>query len=331
MECPECKKKHKIVNDVRTFRQNPYILNSLHAKLEKAKLCEDTGHKEMTKYEDQGQRERAKCEEHGDELTLLCKKSECQKIICRKCLKYHREHDAVDLEEEEQKEELATKVETTLQNLEKRKGILMAAPAVMTKLHDRCIQLLEANEEQCVQLVRERFESLKNSVEEQKMKTHNDIAKDCLHQHQGHLNNIKKNVEGAEGEIAAREDIASNRKIVNSIEESLDEDVSLTKSYDYFEYSPSLDRMKGLVEVLCDQLVEKKKEIVAIAEIPTTLVDDKVLVVLGDKDNKRVVTKYGILSADSGRELGSVDVKRNASGLTEVMLGRKPCVAISYW
>ena len=60
------------------------------------------------------------------------------------------------------------------------------------------------------------------------------------------------------------------------------------------------------------------------------LVDDKVLVVLGDKDNKRVVTKYGILSADSGRELGSVDVKRNATSLAEVTLGRKPCVAISY-
>ena len=177
----------------------------------------------------------------------------------------------VDLEEEEQKEELATKVEKTLQNLEKRKGILMAAPAVMTKLHDRCIQLLEANEEQCVQLVRERFEFLKNSVEEQKMKTHNDIAKDidCLHQHQGHLNNIKKNVEGVEGEIAACEDIASNGKIINLIEESLDEDVSLTKSYDYFEYSPSLDKMKGHVKVLCDQLLKRKKEIVAIAEIPT--------------------------------------------------------------
>ena len=109
-------------------------------------------------------------------------------------------------------------------------------------------------------------------MEEQKMKTHNDIAKDidCLHQHQGHLNNIKENIEGAEGEIAAHEDIASNHKIVNSIEESLDEDVSLTKSYDYFEYSPILDRMKGFVEVLCDQLVKRKKEIVAIAEIPTT-------------------------------------------------------------
>ena len=61
------------------------------------------------------------------------------------------------------------------------------------------------------------------------------------------------------------------------------------------------------------------------------LVDDKVLVVLGDKDNKRVVTKYGILGADSGRELGSVDVKKNAAGLAEVMLDRKPCVAMSYW
>ena len=61
------------------------------------------------------------------------------------------------------------------------------------------------------------------------------------------------------------------------------------------------------------------------------LLDDKILVVLGDKNNKRVVTKYGILSGDSGRDLGSVDVKRNAAGLTEVTLGRKACVAISYW
>ena len=109
------------------------------------------------------------------------------------------------------------------------------------------------------------------TVEEQKMKTHNDIAKDidCLHQHQGHLNNIKENIEGAEGEIPAREDIASNLKIINLIEESLDKDVSLAKSYDYFGYSPSLDKMNGHVKVLCDQLVKKKKEIIAIAEIPT--------------------------------------------------------------
>ena len=46
------------------------------------------------------------------------------------------------------------------------------------------------------------------------MKTHNDIAKDidCLHQHQGHLNNIKKNVEGAEGETLPVRTLLVNAK-----------------------------------------------------------------------------------------------------------------------
>ena len=55
--------------------------------------------------------------------------------------------------------------------------------------------------------------------------------------------------------------------------------------------------------------------------------DGKAVVVLGDRYNKHVITKYDIAT---GRELGSSRVQ-GATGLSEVMLDKKPCVAISYW
>ena len=57
------------------------------------------------------------------------------------------------------------------------------------------------------------------------------------------------------------------------------------------------------------------------------LLDNKVLVVLGNKATIRVLTKYGIIK---GEELGSVNVNKCATGLTEVEFGGRSCVAISY-
>ena len=87
--CPECRKKHAMV-DVKTFPQNKYIMTNL---------------KERRK-----EREIAKCEDHGNQLTLYCRRNECQKAICSKCFTVsHRGHDVVDIEEK-QKENFLAKI-----------------------------------------------------------------------------------------------------------------------------------------------------------------------------------------------------------------------------
>ena len=54
--------------------------------------------------------------------------------------------------------------------------------------------------------------------------------------------------------------------------------------------------------------------------------DGKAVVVLGDRNNKQVIMKYDIAT---GQELGSSRVQ-GATGLSEVMLDKEPCVAIPY-
>ena len=89
IECPECREKHRVKNDVRTFPQTKYILINIRKKLEDS-------------VKEVAPREVAKCEEHRRELILFCTRNECQKAVCNKCLtKYHRKHDVVDIEEAE--------------------------------------------------------------------------------------------------------------------------------------------------------------------------------------------------------------------------------------
>ena len=134
MECPECRETHNVKNNVRTFPQNKYILINIKKKLEDS-------------VKEVAPREVAKCEEHGRELILFCKRIECQKVICNKCLtKKHREHDVVAIEEAE-KETFLTKIEMIVMNLEKRKQATKVVQGTMNGLYKNCIEGLEVHEE----------------------------------------------------------------------------------------------------------------------------------------------------------------------------------------
>ena len=86
IECPECRKKHE-AKDEKSFSQNKYVLTLIKSKSTK---------EQPIPYEFQ------KCEEHGKELNLFCRTSGCNKPICRICLrKQHKEHDVIDIEEQE--------------------------------------------------------------------------------------------------------------------------------------------------------------------------------------------------------------------------------------
>ena len=259
MECPECGETHNVKNDVRTFPQNKYILINIKKKLEDS-------------VKEVAPREVAKCEEHGRELILFCKRSECQKAICLKCLtRSHREHDVVDIVEEE-KDVLSDEVEIILKTLKEKKQVAQAVQTTLTDLCDACVKKLRENEKRCLRLVKERFEYLIKTVDEQRQSTTNireDIS--SLDQHQELLYNIKENINN-DVDVATYEDIASNREVLDSIRVNIECNLSGEKSYQFLDYQPNQDKMENHVEILCDQLVKREiklSEIIAAAKTKT--------------------------------------------------------------
>ena len=90
IECPECREKHKAKKEQKSFPQNKYILTQIKRK---------------SSQEQPPAHEFQKCEEHGKELRLFCKEPDCEKPICRLCLrKHHKGHIIVAIEEQEKEE-----------------------------------------------------------------------------------------------------------------------------------------------------------------------------------------------------------------------------------
>ena len=245
-ECPECKGKQRIKNDVRAFPQNKYILINIKKKLEDSV-------KEIAP------REVAKCEEHRRELILLCKRSECQKAVCNKCLtKSHRERDVVIIGEAE-KETLLTKIKMIVKNLEKRKQAAKVVKSTMNGLYENCVLGLETHEERCMKLAKERFKTLRKTVEKQKLELDNGIFQDLnsLDQYQQLLRTTQENID----DDVATEAIADNLDTVHSIEESLKSNLAGEKNFQFSKYYPRQDILEHKVEILCDHLVKSERKL----------------------------------------------------------------------
>ena len=106
MNCPNCRAQHAADNNERTFPHNEYLLVNVRRKVVK-------------------QHEKPKitgvCEEHGEELTLFCREEQCQKLVCRKCLRrQHNRHDVIDAEEN-QKHVLLMMLNVVVKDLEVKK------------------------------------------------------------------------------------------------------------------------------------------------------------------------------------------------------------------
>ena len=112
IECPECREKHEAKKEEKSFPQNKYLLTQIKRK---------SSQEQPTAHEFQ------KCEEHGKELSLFCLVPECNKPICRTCLKKdHRGHDVIEIEDQE-KEVLMNEVMKVKMNLEAKVIIISIA------------------------------------------------------------------------------------------------------------------------------------------------------------------------------------------------------------
>ena len=83
LQCPKCRKKHKVSNGVNSFSVNSYIIGTLEF------------------FEKIDEEEFELCKEHNRDLSLRCKDD--QEMICQLCyLKNHKGHDVADVINEHQ-------------------------------------------------------------------------------------------------------------------------------------------------------------------------------------------------------------------------------------
>ena len=230
-----------MVDNVRTFPQNKYLLANIHRKMS----VETT--KEIV------EEKVAKCEAHRKELILYCKQIGCEKVICQKCLtKFHRGHDVIDIEEKERLT-LLSKVTSLTEKLEGRKQTILLAEADIIDLHTACIRELEMQQDKILRLVGARFHALKEKVTEQSGKNKAEIDADvrCHDHYLEILENIKKN---SSSNVAEHDDFVDAMDTVDSIEKSFEFIFRDQAFYNFFKYYPSQTDTEQQVEMLFPKL-----------------------------------------------------------------------------
>ena len=221
VECPECRKKHQVTHDVKTFPQNKYIVVNLKQK--------------------QKELEVVKCKEHGRELTLYCRRYECQKAICSKCLTAsHREHDVVDIEEK-QKEILLEKI---VMEMKMKKKTISDLKEEIRNFHVACLKELEASQEKLVNQIRKRFGILRKNLN-----AHTSIV----------IKNIDKDINSIDQHLEVLNGINIHVEVIKSIEESLEGHFSGTKGYEVLRYCAT-EASKEDIDKLCGRLMNYVKK-----------------------------------------------------------------------
>ena len=171
IECPECRKTHAVVDGVKTFPQNKYILTNIRRK-----------HNTRNDFDDNDSEKKiAKCPEHGKDIILYCKRLDCQKSICQVCItKYHRGHDVVDIDEvkKEVKEILLSNIKLAKEDLQRKRNKISAANIETKSKTEICISSLKAKREEILTQVSQRFDDMIVKVELNKFKTHVLNSKD---------------------------------------------------------------------------------------------------------------------------------------------------------
>ena len=133
IECPECRKKHKAKKEEKSFPQNKYLLTQIKRK---------PLNQQPTVHEFQ------KCKKHGKELSLFCLEPECNKPICRTCLKKeHKKHEITEIEDRE-KEVLLRDVVKVRKNLEAKIEIFSATKKDATERRNVVVSDLKKTREE---------------------------------------------------------------------------------------------------------------------------------------------------------------------------------------
>ena len=225
IECPECRKKHEMTNKEKSFPQNKYLLANLKRK---------SSQQNTTPYEFQ------KCKEHGKELNMFCRDLECNRLICRTCLKKeHKKHDFTEIEDQE-KDLLMQDVVKIKVNFEAKLKIISTAKKDITNKTKAVIaELMKTKEEINLHIDK----MIKESEEQNSLgNMHIDNEVSAINSNFDLLSSIQQNIESEED--MNYEEIMNNRETLIGISEYNDKNLSGVRSFGY----PVLVMDRSLVE-----------------------------------------------------------------------------------
>ena len=199
------------------------------------------------------------CPEHGKELTLFCKETQCQTLICSICLtKRHRKHDIVDAGENE-KEELLTSLTSAIESLSFKKDQITAVQNAEERRNDDCLQKLTEEKRSILNMVRNKYNSLIADALKQKevssSRSGNEMT--SLEENLVLLSNIKQYMNK---ETLSPREVRIYQDTVNSVVQHTDYALLGPRTYEFMAYTENRDKER-LVEELCGQLTRRKHSI----------------------------------------------------------------------
>ena len=214
IECPECRKKHEAREEVKSFPQNKYLLTQIKRKPSSE---EPTAHGFQ------------KCEQHGKEISLFCLEPECNKPICRTCLKKeHKKHEITEIEDQE-KEVLLRYVVKIRENLEAKMEIFSTAKKDITERRNVVVTQLKKTRQEIISRI---DRMIKEAEGENKVENvHIDDEISAVKSNLDLLSTIQQNIESEEN--MTYEEIMNNRETVIGISEHNTKNLSGVRSFEY--------------------------------------------------------------------------------------------------
>ena len=126
------------------------------------------------------------CPDHGKELTLFCKETQCQTLICTVCLTtHHLKHEVIDADER-RKEELLGNLASAIQSLSFKKEQI----AMVQRKSEKCVLKLKDEKRSIINLVRDKYDSMIRQATNQTEEYKSDMT--SLQENLVLLNNIKQ-------------------------------------------------------------------------------------------------------------------------------------------
>ena len=213
LECPECRRKHKAVDGERSFPQNKYMLVNITREPRAPQVKEKTHRFE-------------ECPEHKKELNLFCREEGCQKPICVSCMKQHKKHEVVVVEDEENKSELYQNINVIEEKLE----------AMMTRILTVKQEVNIKTETFTIEVMKKCDEIIKDA-EYNMAEVQTAIDKDActVAENLALLKSLREN-SGNEGQD---EEILNKLEIVKCMEENIRGNLSGVRIYRYLELTES--------------------------------------------------------------------------------------------
>ena len=184
------------------------------------------------------------CPDHGKELTLFCKETQCQTLICSVCMtRKHKKHDVVDVDEN-RKEKLLDNLTSAIQRLSFKKEQI----TTVQEKNEQCLKKLKEDKRTILNLVQDKYDSMiseaSNQTEEHKSKI------TSLEENLVLLNNIKQYIST---KTLSPSEMKNCQETVNSVIEHNDQ---APLELRYMGY-PGTKNREQLVEEMCRELVQR--------------------------------------------------------------------------